>query len=301
MDRRSRRLSSEPSFPVTSSTQRIYNAGLRRFEESGTFSSSDSIMSTTESSAFAEENENGPASISAPPHAINNNDSHDIDAPLDDSVVVIRGDGRRDSDPDETSDISCMRMMSYGVGHFYNDLCASMWFTYLLMFMEKVLKFQSYRAGMLMLIGQVTDAICTPLVGIASDKSTLPRFMRSMGRRKAWHLIGTICVTVSFPFIFNKCLVWNKAQSSEWWSEWVMFAWFVPFIMIFQFGWAAVQISHLALIPELSKVDSSRTTMNSLRYAFTVLANVAVFGLLALFLSSASTEVVEPADLPSFR
>ena len=39
-------------------------------------------MSTTESSAFVEDNENGPASISAPPHAINNNDSHNIDAPL---------------------------------------------------------------------------------------------------------------------------------------------------------------------------------------------------------------------------
>lgn len=77
---------------------------------------------------------------------------------------------------------------------------------------------------------------------------------------------GTICVTASFPFIFNKCLVWDKNRSTEWWSEWLMLAWFVPFIMVFQFGWAAVQISHLALIPELSKVDSSRTTMNSLRY-----------------------------------
>lgn len=42
-----------------------------------------------------------------------------------------------------------------GIGHFYNDLCASMWFTYFMIYMEKVLKFQSSRAGMLMLIGQV--------------------------------------------------------------------------------------------------------------------------------------------------
>ena len=27
---------------------------------------------------------------------------------------------------------------SYGVGHVFNDLCASMWFSYLLVFFEKV-------------------------------------------------------------------------------------------------------------------------------------------------------------------
>lgn len=37
--------------------------------------------------------------------------------------------------------------LSYAVGHFLNDLCASMWFTYLLVFYHSVLGFQSFYAG----------------------------------------------------------------------------------------------------------------------------------------------------------
>lgn len=33
------------------------------------------------------------------------------------------------------------KRLAYGVGHVQNDLCASMWFTYLIVFLTKVLKF----------------------------------------------------------------------------------------------------------------------------------------------------------------
>ncbi|KHJ98312.1 hypothetical protein OESDEN_01715 [Oesophagostomum dentatum] len=72
--------------------------------------------------------------------------------------------------------------------------------------------------------------------------------------------------------------------------------------MIFQFGWASVQISHLALIPELSSIDSSRTIMNSLRYSFTVIANLSVFVVLAWFLSQSSgNSQIGPNDFTHFR
>ncbi|PIC18183.1 hypothetical protein B9Z55_024167 [Caenorhabditis nigoni] len=210
--------------------------------------------------------------------------------PCEDVVVP-----RRNVRPDH--DISFARKIAYGVGHFYNDLCASMWFTYLMIYMEKVLKIQSSRAGMLMLIGQVTDAISTPLVGIFSDSSILPACFDKIGRRISWHLIGTILVSISFPMIFNKCFL-CKSDTSEWYEM----LWFVPFIMVFQFGWASVQISHLALIPELSSVPSSRSTMNSLRYAFTVIANLSVYFVLAWLLSeSTGHSGIGPWDLGHFR
>lgn len=148
-----------------------------------------------------------------------------------------------------------------------------------------------------MLIGQVTDAVSTPLVGIASDSSVLPKWFDKIGRRMSWHIIGTICVSLSFPFIFNRCFICLNSG-----SEWYKVLWFVPFIMVFQFGWASVQISHLALIPELSSIDSSRTTMNSLRYAFTVIANLSVFIVLAWFLSQSTDHPdIGPYDFTHFQ
>lgn len=61
--------------------------------------------------------------------------------------------------------ISLKQRISYAVGHVLNDICASMWFTYLLVFFHLVLQFDSTRAGAIMLIGQIADAISTPFVG----------------------------------------------------------------------------------------------------------------------------------------
>ena len=82
--------------------------------------------------------------------------------------------------------LSVCRRLCYAAGHFLNDLCASMWFTYLLVYLHSVLGFQSTYAGALLLIGQIGDGVCTPLVGYESDKT--PGI--SCGKRKTWHLLG---------------------------------------------------------------------------------------------------------------
>lgn len=48
-------------------------------------------------------------------------------------------------------------------------------------------------------------------------------------------------------------------------SELARVIYYIPFIMIFQIGWACVQISHLALIPELARADAERTILNGIR------------------------------------
>uniref|UniRef100_A0A914HG82 Uncharacterized protein n=1 Tax=Globodera rostochiensis TaxID=31243 RepID=A0A914HG82_GLORO len=197
--------------------------------------------------------------------------------------------------PYSSNDLSKRRILAYSVGHFYNDLCASMWFTYLLIFMEKVVSLRSWQAGLLMFIGQVTDAVSTPLVGMLSDLSFLPGFLRRFGRRKSWHIIGTFCVTFSFPLIFSGCLLCD-------WVPFLRLFWFVPPIMLFQFGWAAVQISHLAMIPELTSSEHTRMSMTSYRYGFTVAANLFVFACLFLFLAQdKDTSKIKPSDLANFR
>lgn len=153
--------------------------------------------------------------------------------------------------------LSLRTKVCYGAGHILNDLCASMWFTYLLLFLHKVVRFGNVTAGTLMLVGQVADAIATPLVGLESDRTGNIKY----GRRKVWHLIGVTCVLLSFPFIFNLCITCENA------SRTALFFYYTPFVAIFQFGWAATQISHLSLIPELTTCECEKTTLNALRYS----------------------------------
>ncbi len=55
--------------------------------------------------------------------------------------------------------VSKKQKAAYALGHVLNDLCASMWFTYLLLFFHKVLQFDNVLAGVLMLVGQVRNAL----------------------------------------------------------------------------------------------------------------------------------------------
>lgn len=152
------------------------------------------------------------------------------------------------------SGLSIPRKLAYGVGHVFNDMCASMWFTYLVLFYHKVVLLGNTYAGMLILIGQVADALATPIIGFLCDKTHV-----RYGRRKLWHLIGTIMVAVSLFFIWHNCL---GCQHSRLWIKMVYFS--IP-IVIFQIGWASVQISHLSLIPELTDDKNERVGLNAIR------------------------------------
>ena len=83
--------------------------------------------------------------------------------------------------------LACPRRFSYGVGHVLNDLCASMWFSYLLVFYHHVINFSNEMAGYLMLLGQVADAMATPLVGYESDRTS---GFWGYTKRKSWHVVG---------------------------------------------------------------------------------------------------------------
>ena len=147
------------------------------------------------------------------------------------------------------------RKIAYGVGHVFNDMCASMWFTYLLVFFHFVVRVNNAYAGLLLLIGQIADAAATPIIGYLCDK-TRTRY----GRRKTWHLFGTILVAISLFFFWHTCLPCKSSTP----LGLVIFYFAIP-ICIFQFGWASVQISHLSLIPELTEDESERVGLNAIR------------------------------------
>lgn len=185
--------------------------------------------------------------------------------------------------------------LAYSIGHFQNDLMASMWFSYLLVYFHQVNSFNNVLAGTILLIGQVADAIATPLVGYEAD-ATSGCF--GYTKRKSWHLFGTICTTLSFPFIFSPVL---GASVNE--HDVYKLVYYSAFVIIFQIGWASVQISHLSLIPDLTDDESEVSGLNGYRYAMTGVANLSTFGIVWAMLSTGSEDTNELSanDETSFR
>ncbi|XP_014223881.1 major facilitator superfamily domain-containing protein 12-like [Trichogramma pretiosum] len=206
-----------------------------------------------------------------------------------------------DANTDESSAnnvrLSYKSKVAYGVGHVLNDVCASMWFTYLLVYFHLVLEFSPVYAGVILLIGQVADALATPFVGLHSDKND-DFWLCRYGRRKTWHLTGTICVLGTFPFIFSQCL---GCEGSHQWAQLIYYS---AFVIIFQFGWASVQISHLSLIPDLTKLRDERTHLTAIRYSFTVLSNVLMYVITWAILRVTSEDTLQqigPKDAHKFQ
>ena len=108
-------------------------------------------------------------------------------------------------------------LWGYGVGHIENDLCATLWFSYLLVFLEQVTKLSPGKAGILMVIGQLTDGLATPIVGLGLDKIGLCG--SSYGRRKSWHMLGTLLVSISFAFIYTPPFGHDPTDESTAWSQ----------------------------------------------------------------------------------
>lgn len=126
-------------------------------------------------------------------------------------------------------------LAGYSVGHFANDLCASMWFIYLSYYLLNVVNLSSSIAGLCLLSGQIADGITTPIVGYFSDKLDA-----SCGKRNIWFYMGSVLVAPSFLCIFLDPEFFSQMGGKN--------AWFIIWPAIFNVGWASVQISHLAIV-----------------------------------------------------
>lgn len=123
-----------------------------------------------------------------------------------------------------------------------------------------------------------------------------------------WYLCGALGTAVSFYLMFGDCLpcLGNSHVSHTW-----LLVYYCAIASLFNVGWAAVQVlikifsqtringdcfilsyflslvdcfssrchqvSHMSMVPELTSDEAERVSLNSARYAFTVLSNIAVF------------------------
>ena len=123
--------------------------------------------------------------------------STDIHKQNDDGGYVDLSMSKDNEEKVRPDGLESIHILAYSTGHFCNDLCASMWFTYLLWFVNQVVGLNDTQSGYALLSGQLTDGITTPVVGLLSDKLNCIG-----GKRNFWYIFGTILVIPTFLGIF---------------------------------------------------------------------------------------------------
>ena len=117
-------------------------------------------------------------------------------------------------------------------------------------------------------------------------------------------MLGTIYTLASFPFLFlpaigfhvdvndesnlgvdetikklskiNATSIFDNKYGGD--NEMSLVIYYIAFAILYNFGWATVQISHLSMIPEIASDDNVRMALTSMRYTATVGSNIFVFG-----------------------
>ncbi|XP_033334135.1 major facilitator superfamily domain-containing protein 12 isoform X2 [Megalopta genalis] len=173
--------------------------------------------------------------------------------------------------------------LAYALGHIYNDLTAAMWFSYTLIYFQRVALLEPIAAGALLLLGQIVDALMTPIFGILVDR---------YWKKKTWHVVGSVLVILTFPVIFGGFV--EPASTA------VMVV-YVTSITLFQTGWAAVQISHLSMIPALTNSQLARADLTAIRYSAQVGAAVIAFVVTWIVLPTNEEVVVRLTQEDSYR
>ncbi|KAL1210812.1 hypothetical protein V5N11_022594 [Cardamine amara subsp. amara] len=154
------------------------------------------------------------------------------------SVIVVGGDEEDLS----TKPLGRLSVFYYGVGHMLNDITASCWFTYLLLFLTQI-GLSPRDAAIVMLSGQVADGFATIFIGELIDR---------FGHFKIWHAAGSALVAISFSSVFGA---------------------------IFNIGWAATQVSHMAMVNCITLNSTSRVALTSSRNAFSMVANLGLYAI----------------------
>lgn len=155
-----------------------------------------------------------------------------------------------------------IQQFSFAVGHVINDVTLLLMLSFRLVFFMKVVNMSASNAGWIMLSSRVTNAIVIrPIVGYLCDKVSIPVLSRRHGKRKSWHLIGTVLQVVSVPLLFSNCLVCSSEP-----SQWQLIAYYGTINTLAWISIILIQTAHLSIIPSIAKGQKEAVKLNCLRF-----------------------------------
>lgn len=156
--------------------------------------------------------------------------------------------------------LSVVTKLAYGTGDLGPAMVSMIKGFFLLNFLINIAGIPPIRAGAILLIGRIWDAVNDPIVGTLTDR-TRTRW----GRRRPWLLFGSVPFGLAF---FLHFLVPSGM------SETGLFFYYVIVGIFLDAGFTAVNVPYTALTPELSESNQDRTDLNMYRFSFSVLGGL---------------------------
>ncbi len=167
---------------------------------------------------------------------------------------------------DKDKKLNLKTKLAYGAGDLGPAITANISVFFLLVFFTNVAGIPAGLAGSILMVGKIWDAVNDPFVGVLTDRTESKRW----GRRLPWLLYGAI------PFGIFFFLQWIVPTTNVWGLFW----YYVIIGVISQVFFTVVNLPYTAMTPELTQDYDERTSLNSIRFAFSIGGSI-----LSLFLA----------------
>ena len=151
--------------------------------------------------------------------------------------------------------------LSCAVGNVFNDIYTQLLFSFEILFFMKVLELSASQAGLLVLIGEISEALVSLVTGYLGDYINVPFLSSKLGRRKSWHLVATFLMAIGIPLLFNECFLCDGRDQS--WLSLVYFGFFSALVNI---CFNMVEINHLAFVTNAAENVSEFTALIAMRF-----------------------------------
>ena len=142
----------------------------------------------------------------------------------------------------------------------FNDIFTQLLFSFAILFFIKVLDLSASQAGLLVLIGEISEAVISLATGYLGDNINVPFLSDKIGRRKSWHLLATFLMAVGTPLLF-KCFLCDGRDQS-----WLPLVYFGFFFALANICFNMVEINHLAFVANVAENVSEFTALIAMRF-----------------------------------
>ena len=144
-----------------------------------------------------------------------------------------------------------------------NDFTRMVLSSFRLIFLMKVVSVSAANAGWLIFYTRFVGALVfRPIVGYMCDRVYIPVLSQKLGKRKSWHLVGSVLTVVFVPLFYSTCFVCSSEP-----SEWQLMVYYCIITTFVMFSVSCIEIAHLSLISVAAKDQSEAVKLNALRFA----------------------------------
>ena len=147
----------------------------------------------------------------------------------------------------------------------------SMYFT---IFLTDVVNFDLQKAGIIVMLATLWDAITDPVMGIISDRTH-----SKYGKHRRYFLWGIPVLFISYTLMWTSFGFDGKQDTTK------AMIYFVAMFMLYKTAYTIIDVPHTAMLPELAPEYNLRTQYNSMGYLFNSAGMVPSFGIVILILA----------------